>query len=272
MTNHAALIEKARARGAEMDYIQWLHKWPSCLSGTYSEWHEGQGFSEACHVRHVFAGAGTGIKPEYWAVPLTGDEHRLTHSKGDSVFYPPEWWDQQAAKYLCMWINGVKPPEPEEEKQHWKREYVIESAGHMLALWLMVKKFFALKSNGAVKVTIQRAVKRRSNKQNAAQWGVIYGHIQEFYEKHPTAFLRDALAYLQLLLDRGQLNKDLVHEICKGLHNHGLSTAKLSTMESSDYFREIRSHLLNEYGFDFPEIISPDQFIGQDYDTDSRAA
>jgi hypothetical protein len=258
MINYNYLLEKAKAKGSELDYIDWLHKWPSCLSGTYSEWHNGQGFCEAAHVRHVSRGAGTGTKPEYWAVPLTGDEHKLAHQKGDAIFYPPEWWDEQAAHYLCIWTNGVKPPKSGEEKRHWKKEYTIHSAGHVLAIWLMLKKFFTAKPDGAVKITIQRAVKRRSTKQNGAQWGVIYGHVLEFYQSNPHAFLRDGLAWLQLAMDRKQISSDFIHELCKGLHNEGMSTARLSSMESSEYFKEIRAHLYDRYGYEFPEIISPD--------------
>lgn len=256
------LLEKARLKGSEREYLDWLRLWPSCLTDTYSHWDNGIGYCEPSHVDMVELGKGIAHKAEYMATPLTHDEHAELHRSGMNKLATKEFFKEQAIDYLCRWINGVKPPEPEEQKNNWKKEYVIESASRLTGIYLLLKKFFSLRPNQAVKITIQRHVKRRSKQQNKAQWKVIYGHVQEFYEKNPEAFLRDALAWLQLALQRSQLNKDLVHELCKGLHNNGKSTASLSTMESSDYFKEIRSHLFNEYGYDFPEIINPNEYKG----------
>jgi hypothetical protein len=266
MTNLHPLIERARQKGVEREYLDWLRKWPDCLTGIYSHWEDGVGYNEPAHIRHVSHGSGTGIKPEYWAVPLTHDQHHLTHAKGDSVFYPADFWDEKAAWYLCQWINGANPPEPAEEKTHWKREYIITSAGHVLAIWLMVKKFFSIKKDGAVKITVQRVAKARTTKQNSLQWSQgLYGYQLDFYKQNPMAFMRDSLAALSLRMQAGKLTKDDVHEMNKWLHNKGKSTAKLSTMESSAYHDAIRAHHLEMDNIEFPEIISPNQFNQGDY-------
>lgn len=258
MTN--PLIEKAKQKGSEREYLDWLRLFPSCLTDTYSHWDNGVGYCEPSHIDMVELGKGMAHKAEWHAVPLTHEEHAYLHSKGMNALATPAWFKEKSAEYLCMWVNGVRPPEPEEQKNNWKKEYVIESASRITGIYLLLKKFFSLKPNQAVKVTIRRHTKRRSNQQNKAQWKVIYGNVQEFYENNHKAFLRDGVAWLQLELQRGKLNKDLVHELCKGLHNNGKSTARLSAMESSDYFKEIRTHLFDEYGYDFPEIITPNQY------------
>jgi hypothetical protein len=197
------------------------------------------------------------------AIPMTNEEHRMTHQKGDSVFYPQEWYKQKAIEYLVKWINGVQPPEPYEEKTHWKREYTITSAGHMVALWLMVKRFFTAKPDAAVKVTIQRAVKRRSLKQNNAQWsGAIYGHQLEFYKANQVAFIRDMLAALQLKMNAGKLTVEDMHEMNKWLHNNGGSTAAMSTVQMMEYHDTIREHHREMDKLELPEIINHNQYQG----------
>lgn len=251
------LIEKAEQKGTERQYLDWLRMFPSCLTEVYSHWDNGIGYCEPSHVDLVELGKGMAHKAKWHAVPLTHDEHSLLHRKGMNALATKEFFIEAAQEYLLMWINNTKPPAPEEQKNNWKKEYIINSASRVTGIYLLLKKFFAAKPKQSVKVTIQRYSPRRSNQQNKAQWKVIYGHLTEFYKDNPQAFLRDGLAWLQLEMQRGNVNKDLVHELCKGLHNNGKSTACLSKIESSDYFKEIRNHLFNEYGYDLPEIITP---------------
>jgi hypothetical protein len=252
------IITRAKEKGTESDYLAWLRRWPSCLSDTYERWEDGQGYCEAAHVRMVHLGSGTGLKPEYMAIPLTHDEHRMQHEKGMSVFYPDDWYEATARTYLARWVNGVQPPEPEEHKASWRKEYIITSAGHMMALWLMLSKHFQGDGKPAVRVTIQAHKKRRSLKQNSAQWSdAVYGHQLEFYKQNPEAYMRDALAVLHLKMQAGRITKDDVHEMNKWLHNDGGSTARLTTVDFSDYHDAIRAHHAELDGVDFPEILDP---------------
>jgi hypothetical protein len=61
------LIESARTRAPERDYLDWLRTQPSALSGGYS-WNEGQPFCEPAHWRTA-KHAGTSQKPEFLAIP-----------------------------------------------------------------------------------------------------------------------------------------------------------------------------------------------------------
>ncbi len=246
------LLQKARSKGADAQYLAWIRLWPSCLSGAYSEVVNGEGKCEACHVRRVAAGAGVAEKPEYSAIPLTGEEHAMTHQKGESVFCAPEWFDNQAAKYLTMWINGVRPPAIEEQRAHWKKEYIVEYPGQLVALYLLLRKHFSRKDAPNVKCTLQRAVKQRSNQQNKAQWGCIYDQALDYYKEHSGDLAVDALKSLKF-----GVNNDFMHEMFKRLFNGGRSTANLSTIQSKEYFERIREYFLHSYGFAINEPVSP---------------
>ena len=91
------LINKAKQKGSDEEYLEWIRKWPSALTGAYSEFVDGEGRCEAAHVRRA-SSSGVAIKPEYSAIPLTRQEHAMQHQKGESIFCPQEWYDQQAIK------------------------------------------------------------------------------------------------------------------------------------------------------------------------------
>ena len=93
----------AFAFGSDEAFRLWITHQPSCLSGDFGEWHDGEGRNVAAHVRSVKAGAGVARKPPFSAVPLTDAEHRATHQYGNSHFRPPEWWESQAEEHLRRW-------------------------------------------------------------------------------------------------------------------------------------------------------------------------
>lgn len=246
-----ALLEKAKAKGTDAEYQAWVRLWPSCLSGAYSEVVHGIGKCEFAHVRRA-GESGTAYKGEYSGLPLTHEEHAMQHQKGESVFCAPAWWDNQASKYLMMWINGMQPPEMEEQGAYWKKEYTIEHAGQMVALWLLMKKHFNRDKAPPVKCTIQRATKRRTTQQNSAQWGVTYDAVLKYYKAHPDHLAIDALKSIGFGFE-----KEFVHSMLKHLLNGGKSTAGLNTIQSAEYAKEIRHHFLHEYQHDIPEPVSP---------------
>lgn len=58
----------------------------------------------AAHVRRIANGAGTGIKPEFSAIPLCDSHHKFQHNKGEPAFPGgKEWFDQQRIKYVEHW-------------------------------------------------------------------------------------------------------------------------------------------------------------------------
>jgi len=100
------LIELAKAKGTDKAYRRWVNLQPSCISGKYSEWHDGIGYCEGAHVNRIKWGSGRGKKADYSAVPLTREEHRLQHQHGEEYFASKDWWEAQALKYLAMWVKS----------------------------------------------------------------------------------------------------------------------------------------------------------------------
>lgn len=247
-----ALIEKAIAKGTDAEYQAWVRQFPSCLSQTYSEFLHGEGRCEYSHVRRVSHGSGAAYKPEYSGVPLTHEEHQLQHQKGEQVFCSPEWFERQAMKYLTMWINGINPPEIEEYKSNWKKEYNIEYAGQLLAIQLLLQKHFSKKDAPHIKCTIQPATKKRSKKQNNAQWSVLYDNALEYYKNNMGDLALDTLKAIKFGVD-----KNFMHWMFKQLFLDGGSTAQLDTMESKEYAETIRHYFLHKYQHIIPE---PDKY------------
>lgn len=258
MIKYTALLDKAKEKGDETSYLKWLQRWPSCLTGAYSEWHEGQGFCEAAHVRHINLGSGIGIKPEFFAVPLTSAEHALTHKRGDSVFAPPEWWEEQARIYLCRWLNDVPPPECLEQEEFEDREYKVTFPGIFIALWLRLKHFFKFNKEKAVTVSIKFG-KRRTKKQNNTLWGeAIHGHQVREYNKNTDAFMINAVMAINQIIQRGGITSELVHWVNKNLHNDGKTTTSLNASDGFPrYIDKIREHDRDTHGIKYPDIISP---------------
>lgn len=103
-----ALLARARAKGTDEEFREWVKHQPSCISRAFSEWdHElGVGYCIPAHIRHVSRGSGTATKPEYSCVPVTNAEHQNMHRFGDSYYFPKAEWADMADEYLEMWINS----------------------------------------------------------------------------------------------------------------------------------------------------------------------
>jgi len=99
----APLIERARVRANEREYLDWLKTQPSALgSGWDYDWELGNVCTPA-HWRTA-AHAGTSQKPEWLAIPLRDAEHKLAHQKGDSVIGTRDWWERQCVEHLERWL------------------------------------------------------------------------------------------------------------------------------------------------------------------------
>jgi hypothetical protein len=98
------VLTKARQKGRERLYLDWLKTQPSALSGHFS-WDEGTPFCDPAHWRTA-KHAGTSQKPEYLAIPLTHNEHLLQHQKGPSVIGTRDWWEAQVVKHLTRWLDS----------------------------------------------------------------------------------------------------------------------------------------------------------------------
>jgi hypothetical protein len=101
-------------------FREWVRRQPSCLSGRFSEYVNGEGRNLACHVRRA-ATSGISYKPPYSCVPMTDEEHRYQHQHGElacllrymnqpisvpqfrTVAFAKEWFVEQAERYRKLW-------------------------------------------------------------------------------------------------------------------------------------------------------------------------
>lgn len=245
------LFEEARKKGTDAEYQTWVRRWPSCLSGAYTEYVNGEGMNVYAHVRRVSSGAGMAEKPPYSGIPLTDAEHQMQHQRGEGVFAPPEWYDAQARNYLYMWIHGAKPPSSDDFKAHWKKDYIIEYPGQILALWLLLKKHFSKENAKPVKCTLQRHVKRRSHAQLKYRWGPVYDQVLEYYEGHMDKLIYDTLEAINF-----GVTKDFINEMFKLRFTQGKSTSE-STIDDMEFIANIRDHMM-KYELFIPE---PDESL-----------
>lgn len=88
-----------RAVGTDEEFLAWVSK-QSCCAST-------NGFCNgdvvAAHVRRIADGAGTGIKPEYAAIPLCHLHHSRQHEQGESALGGKEWMDHQRLIHVERW-------------------------------------------------------------------------------------------------------------------------------------------------------------------------
>jgi len=114
--------------GTDEEFLTWVRQQKSAYSGKFSMFIDGVGSCVAAHVRHVEHGSGTAIKPPFSAIPLTDDEHREAHQKGDSVLGDREWWDKKRIKYVSQWAY-------ETLKEKMGYDSYTEMAPHRLIDW-----------------------------------------------------------------------------------------------------------------------------------------
>jgi len=145
------LLEKAREKGTDTEFQAYVRLFPSILTKDYKEYVDGEGRSVFAHVRTVSAGAGIAIKPEYSGVPLTQTQHLKQHLHGYEHYSPMGWWEEEAGKMLCRWVNGVQPPvEPDKRT---KEVFEIEHPNHIEAIKEMLVEYFNNPKAKPIKLT-----------------------------------------------------------------------------------------------------------------------
>lgn len=85
-----------RAVGTDGHYLDWIRKRMCAVCGACDG-------IEAAHVRRVANGAGTGIKPEYSAIPLCHTHHQMQHQQGEGAIGGRDWVDQQRIEHVQQW-------------------------------------------------------------------------------------------------------------------------------------------------------------------------
>ena len=104
LSHLAPLIARAKAKGGERQYLDWLKTQPSALgTGWDYDWELGNVCTPA-HWRTA-AHAGIATKPEYLAIPLLDAEHKAGAPTGRfSHRSRGIWWERQAILHLERWI------------------------------------------------------------------------------------------------------------------------------------------------------------------------
>lgn len=103
---------KRRLLKLDEQFREWIKRQPSCHGTGFSEWHDGIGFSIACHVRGAH-NAGWGMKPLFSCVPMRDAEHRIEYE-----LRPLDWYKKQAEHYLNRWLLTLS-------RSH--RDFVLDS-------------------------------------------------------------------------------------------------------------------------------------------------
>lgn len=89
-----------RAIGTDEEFLAWIRKQECAMSGGDTAC---SGDVVAAHVRRIADGAGTGIKPEYSAIPLCDGHHRAQHQHGESELGGKEQFDRARIYWLKKW-------------------------------------------------------------------------------------------------------------------------------------------------------------------------
>lgn len=90
-----------QALGPDSTFLQWCRGQPRCYSCDAEDSERNP--IQAAHYRKVAAGAGTGIKPEYSALPLCQKCHLKQHNEGYSAVAPPATWEKWASGARHQW-------------------------------------------------------------------------------------------------------------------------------------------------------------------------
>lgn len=103
-----------KALGSDAEFRDWVERQPSCISGGFNDFVNGDGHNIACHVRRSH-NSGVGEKPEYSCVPMTHEEHHYQHQYGEkgvlekymrqpyTVQEAKDWFDGKRNKYVHDW-------------------------------------------------------------------------------------------------------------------------------------------------------------------------
>ena len=258
MTNLSPLIEKARQKGSEEAYADWLRQWPSWLTNTFDQWFHGDGKSIYCHVLDVAEGSGKGYKPPFVAVPMTNLQHQNQHQHGYSYYADKEVYMQVVGHYLQMYVDGVQPPEQEFIKQREVFEFEIFCAGQIKALYEISEAYFKANKGVMLNFQVEPVVGKRSQAQNKALWKVIYGSAVDGLNSNPASaekFLND---YVELKLNHGNIDKDMVHDFSKLKYNMGRSSTRMSKRRFSAYVDCISLDFPENYQVPIDEIKKTD--------------
>lgn len=114
-------LDELKAIGTDEEFLDFIRRQPSCLSGQFSEYVEDGRRNPACHVRRVKYGSGMATKGRYNAVPMTHAEHHTQHGRGELAALQShggygncvthecakQWFEEQVEKYRRLWAESL---------------------------------------------------------------------------------------------------------------------------------------------------------------------
>lgn len=129
-------VSVCKALGTDRQFLDWLKGQACVITGQVSTEYESV---VPAHVRLVSQGSGTGIKPEFTALPLVNRLHQLQHDKGYSAVHKDgiEWFEKQAFQYRALWCK-------ERLKKALRADSLTELDPADLAVWAREHDVFHL--------------------------------------------------------------------------------------------------------------------------------
>ncbi len=103
-----------RRKNTDAEYREWISRQPSCLTGEFSQWLDGEGRNPACHVKRASTG-GIAYKGLLCCVPMRQEERAVQHQHGEkaclerylggswSVEKAKAWFDAKVIEYRERW-------------------------------------------------------------------------------------------------------------------------------------------------------------------------
>lgn len=88
-----------KAAGSDKELLAWIKTQTKCAADRAGC----EGDMVPAHVRRVAEGAGTGIKPEYCAVPMCNKHHQMQHNQGEAAVGGKEHLDRARVNTLQSW-------------------------------------------------------------------------------------------------------------------------------------------------------------------------
>lgn len=107
--------KRGSAEKEDEAFREWVQRQPSCLSGSFSEYINGEGRCVSAHVRRAST-SGTAYKGKLSCVPMTQEEHDYQHQHGELAVLirfggwqdatgeaAKAWFDDLARHYVAKW-------------------------------------------------------------------------------------------------------------------------------------------------------------------------
>jgi len=223
------LLEKAKAKGTDKEFQEYVRQFPCVFTDYYTKKVNGVGKSIYAHYNPVNRVSGMGLKAEYSGVPCLEEVHSvLLHGKGETPNLK-EFLEKETIKYLTWFVNNKRPVDYETFKARKSRTYEIDCPELLDAIVIGLNRFWVDGKKRLMRIKVERATKKRTTQQNAAQW-YLYQQMEKKCLDDPRIMGKMAVDYASVLVKRIFAQKDAtaaIHEMMKTICLDGKSTTSL---------------------------------------------